>query len=96
MPGVSANDPEDTYLFNIVSSCVGVIAPKYRNAAISIDMWFMKKITIKSSKLKEKVCEKCKSQKSCGDLPGFCVLIYSVPIVLVVVGLAYLLITMNL
>jgi len=54
------------------------------------------KIIIKSSKLKEKVCENCKLQKSCGDLPGFCVLIYSVPIVLVVVGLAYLLITMNL
>jgi hypothetical protein len=54
------------------------------------------KITIKSSKIKEKVCETCGLQKSCGDLPGFCVLIYSVPVFLVVVGLAYLLITMNL
>ena len=51
---------------------------------------------IKRTKVKEKICETCGLQNTCGDLPGFCVLIYSVPIVLVVVGLAYLLITMNL
>jgi hypothetical protein len=54
------------------------------------------KLKIKSSTLKEKICENCKLQESCGDLPGFCVLIYYVPIALVVVGLVYLLITMSL
>ena len=53
-------------------------------------------INIKSSKIKEKICETCGMQKQCGDLPGFCVLLYYVPVVLVVVGLAYLLVTMNL
>jgi hypothetical protein len=56
----------------------------------------MKEIIIKPSKIKEKICETCGLQKYCGDLPGFCVLIYSVPVVLVVIGLIYLLITMNL
>ena len=53
-------------------------------------------ITTKTSIIKEKICENCGLQKSCGDLPGFCLLIYSVPVFLVVVGLSYLLITMNL
>lgn len=53
-------------------------------------------ITTKTSIIKEKICENCGLQKSCSDLPGFCVLIYTVPVVLVVVGLAYLLMTMNL
>jgi hypothetical protein len=56
----------------------------------------MKNIPVKSSKIKEKICETCRLQKSCGDLPGFCQLIYYVPVVLVVVGLTYLLITMSL
>jgi hypothetical protein len=34
-------------------------------------------------------------QKSCGDLPGFCILIYYIPVVLVVAMLSYFLITMN-
>ncbi len=54
------------------------------------------KLKIKSSKLKEKICENCILKKSCGDLPGFCMLIYYVPIALVVLGLVYLLITMTL
>jgi len=54
------------------------------------------KINIKSSKIKEKVCETCGLQKSCGDLPGFCMLLYYVPVVLVVVMLSYFLINMNL
>lgn len=56
----------------------------------------MKKIPVKTSKIKEKICQTCGMQKHCGDLPGFCVLLYYVPVVLVVVGLTYLLITMNL
>jgi hypothetical protein len=56
----------------------------------------MKKIPVTSSKIKEKICEKCVLKKSCGDLPGFCLLIFYVPVVLVVAGLAYLLITMQL
>ena len=56
----------------------------------------MKKITIKPSKIKEKICDTCGLQNTCGDLPGFCALIYYIPIVLVIVGLAYLLITMSL
>ena len=53
-------------------------------------------ITTKTSVIKEKICKNCGLQESCGDLPGFCALIYSVPVVLVVAGLAYLLVTMNL
>jgi hypothetical protein len=53
------------------------------------------KIKTKSPKIK-KICENCKLKDSCGDLPGFCQLIYYVPIIVVVVGLAYLLITMQL
>ena len=55
----------------------------------------MKK-TIKSSKIKEKICQTCGLQKSCGDLPGFCILLYYVPVALVVVMLLYFLITMKL
>jgi hypothetical protein len=54
------------------------------------------KITIKSSKIKEKICGTCGLQESCGDLPGFCILIYYVPVVFAVAVLAYLLITMPL
>lgn len=54
------------------------------------------KIKIKSSQIKEKICEKCGLKESCGDLPGFCVLLHYVPIVLVVAMLCYFLITMTL
>ncbi len=54
------------------------------------------KIKTNSPKIKKKICENCKLQNSCGDLPGFCQLIYYVPIIVVVAGLAYLLITMQL
>jgi hypothetical protein len=54
------------------------------------------KIKIKRSKIKEKICDTCGLQNYCGDLPGFCALIYFVPIALVIAGLAYLLITMKL
>jgi hypothetical protein len=53
-------------------------------------------LKIKPSELKEKICENCPMRKSCGDLPGFCMLIYYIAIGLVVVGLVYLLITMSL
>lgn len=56
----------------------------------------MKNIRITPSKIKEKICATCGLQKSCGDLPGFCLLIYYVPVVLVVIGLAFFLITMAL
>jgi hypothetical protein len=56
----------------------------------------MKTIPIKSSKIKEMICERCGLRKPCGSLPGFCLLIYYIPVVLVVVGLAYLLATMAL
>ena len=49
-----------------------------------------------NTKIKEKICENCRLRKSCGDLPGFCMLIYYVLIALVVAGLVYLLITMSL
>jgi len=53
-------------------------------------------MNIKSSKIKEKVCETCGLQESCGDLPGFCLLLNYVPIVIVVVMLSYFLINMTL
>jgi len=49
-----------------------------------------------ASNVKEKICENCKLKKSCGDLPGFCMMIYYVLIVLVVIMLAYFLVTMSL
>jgi len=54
------------------------------------------KIISKVTLAKEKVCNRCVFKKHCGDLPGFCVLIYSVPVALVIVMLLYLLITMSL
>jgi len=54
------------------------------------------KIPTKISATKEKICATCKFKKSCGDLPGFCLLIYYGLIALVVFVLAYLLITMEL
>jgi len=45
---------------------------------------------------KKMICEKCKLKNKCGDLPGFCLLIYYVPIVLLVVMLFYFLMTMTL
>jgi len=46
--------------------------------------------------VKEKICNKCKLKNRCGDLPGFCTLIYYVPFVLVVVMLFYFFIAMEL
>jgi len=53
-------------------------------------------LKIKPSKVKEKICDNCKLQKSCGDLPYFCILMYYIMIASVVAGLIYLLITMSL
>ncbi len=39
------------------------------------------KINIKSSKIKQKICETCGLKKSCGDLSGFCILLHYVPVV---------------
>ena len=55
---------------------------------------FMKKI-IKAT-TKEKICKRCALKNKCGDLPGFCVLIFYVPIALIVVMLIYFLMTMDL
>lgn len=54
------------------------------------------KIIAKVSQAKENICSKCMLKKHCGDLPGFCALIYFVPAVLVIGMLIYLLITMKL
>jgi hypothetical protein len=54
------------------------------------------KMNIKAPKLKEKICANCALKETCGDLPGLCILIYYALIALVVVGLAYFLITMTL
>ena len=45
---------------------------------------------------KNKICEKCKLRNRCGDLPGFCALIYFIPVVLLVVMLVYFFVTMKL
>ena len=55
----------------------------------------MKKITIKSTTMKEKLCKTCGLQKTCRDMSGFCVLIYFVPIALAVAGLVYLIMTLR-
>jgi len=54
----------------------------------------MKKITIKTSTIKEKVCDTCGLQKTCADLSGLCALVYYVPIALALTMVAYFLITM--
>jgi len=54
------------------------------------------KITSKASAIKQKICENCKFKKSCGDLPGFCILVHYGLIALVIAMLFYFLITMNL
>lgn len=54
------------------------------------------KIIAKAAVAKEKVCRTCAFRKRCGDLSGFCILIYNIPIVLIVVMLLYLLLTMSL
>ena len=46
--------------------------------------------------IKDKICDKCRLKNKCGDLPGFCLLLYYVPIVLLVVMLFYFLMTMKL
>jgi hypothetical protein len=54
------------------------------------------KIIDKDLKIKEKICAGCKLKKACGDLPGFCMLVYYGLIAVVVVMLIYFLITMSL
>jgi len=51
------------------------------------------KINMKSSKIKEKVCETCGLKESCGDLPGICLVFQYIPIILVIIMLLYLLVT---
>ena len=55
----------------------------------------MKKTT-KISTAKEKICAHCMFKKTCGDLPGLCLLLHYGLYALVVAILAYLLITMDL
>lgn len=55
----------------------------------------MKKI-IKTSTVKEKVCETCMFKKTCGDLPGLCMLLHYGLIALVIIVLGYFLMTMDL
>jgi len=50
----------------------------------------------KPSKIKEKICDTCGLRKSCGDLPGFCILLQYIPVAIVVIGLIYLFATMSL
>jgi hypothetical protein len=54
------------------------------------------KIIKKASTVKGKVCAGCKLKKACGDLPGFCMLVYYALIALVVAMLLYFLISMTL
>ena len=53
----------------------------------------MKKITIKTSTIKEKVCDTCKLQKTCGDLSGLCALVYYVPVALALTMVTYFLLS---
>ena len=55
-------------------------------------MKIFKKIPI----TKQEICSRCKLNKTCGDLPGFCALISFIPIAVIVIMLAYFLITMDL
>ena len=54
------------------------------------------KILGKPSTIKQKICDHCAFKDSCGDLPGLCILLFYILIAAVVVGLAYMLITMKL
>jgi hypothetical protein len=54
------------------------------------------KILSKPSSMKQKICDHCVFKDSCGDLPGLCILLFYTAIAAVVVGLAYMLITMKL
>jgi hypothetical protein len=54
----------------------------------------MKKILIKSSNIKEKICDTCGLQKTCGGLSGFCALIYYIPIAVAIIVPVYFIITM--
>ena len=46
--------------------------------------------------VKQKTCESCKLKKSCGDLPGFCMMPYYGLIASVVIMLTYFLVNMSL
>lgn len=54
------------------------------------------KITTKAATIKNKICKNCVLKKSCGDLPGFCMMLHYALIAVVVVVLSYFLITMKL
>jgi hypothetical protein len=75
---------------------------QYRRIFISREKYFSRqteehmKITKKASALKGQICAGCKLKKACGDLPGFCMLIYYGLIALVVIMLGYFLISMTL
>ena len=46
--------------------------------------------------VKQKTCESCKLKKTCGDLPGLCMMTHYGLIALVVIMLGYFLVTMSL
>ena len=53
------------------------------------------KITTKTS-MKKKICAGCMLKGTCGDLPGFCMLVPYGLIALVIIMLTYFLVTMDL
>lgn len=46
--------------------------------------------------IKKKVCANCKLKETCGDLPGFCMLLPYALIASVIIMLSYFLVTMDL
>ena len=54
------------------------------------------KITTKTSTMKKKICASCTFKGTCGDLPGFCMLLPYGLIALVIIMLTYFLVTMDL
>jgi hypothetical protein len=55
-----------------------------------------KLIRVLAMSVKQNICNKCKLRNRCGDLPGFCALIYYTPVVLLVFMLFYFFLTMDL
>jgi hypothetical protein len=53
------------------------------------------KTTTKGS-MKQKICASCALKNTCGDLPGFCMLVPYAMIAMVVIMLTYFLVTMDL
>lgn len=60
------------------------------NIAITTFSKSMKKTT------KDRICATCKLKKTCGDVPGLCVLLHYSLIAFIVFGLLYMLVTMTL